>query len=99
MTIEIYIFSIFGSLLGKLLMLRSLIDMPKQKRPEILSFAFLVSAIIDIVLGIGFTYVQYTVANPMNLLLAIQISATAPLIATSIMKAIPANTAYSDKGK
>lgn len=99
MTIEIYLFSIFGSLLGKLLMLRSLFDLPKQKRPNILSLEFLASAFIDILLGIAFTYVQYKVANDMNILLAIQISATAPLIATSVIKAIPTNVLAKKSSK
>jgi hypothetical protein len=97
MTTEIIILSVFGSLLGKLLILRGINDLPKQKRPEIFNLAFVISACIDIILGVGFTYVQYRFAGTMNALLAIQISATAPLIATSLIKTIPSNTAFSGK--
>jgi len=99
MTIEIIFLSIFGSLLGKLLILRTLNELPKQNRPEIFTFTFLLSAFIDILLGLVFTYVQYRLANTMNVLLAIQISATAPLIASSILKVIPSNSVYSDNKK
>ena len=95
MTTEIIILSIFGSLLGKLLILRGINDLPKQKRPEVLNIAFLISACIDVILGIGFTYVQYKVADTMNVLLALQISATAPLIASSLMKTIPSTTVFT----
>jgi multisubunit Na+/H+ antiporter MnhG subunit len=97
MTTEIIILSIFGSLLGKLLILRTMGDLPKNRRPNLFSFAFILSAFIDIILGFAFTYVQYKVANTMNVLLAIQISATAPLIATSLMKAIPSNSVYDSE--
>jgi hypothetical protein len=100
MTLETIIFSIFGSLLGKLLLLRTLVDLPKQKRPHITSFAFLLSALIDVILGLAFTYVQFRIANMKDsILLAIQISATAPLIASSIMKAIPTNSVYGSENK
>jgi hypothetical protein len=95
MTTEIIILSVFGSLIGKLLILRGINYLPKQKRPEIFNLAFIVSAFIDIILGVGFTYVQYRFANTMNVLLAIQISATAPLIASSLMKTIPSNSVFA----
>jgi hypothetical protein len=92
MTIEIIVLSVFGSLLGKLLVIRGLTNVPKQNRPGILSFAFLVSAVIDIILGFGFTYVQY-MANDYAItpLLALQISASAPLIASSVINSMPKN--------
>ena len=95
MNIEIIILSIFGSLLGKLLIIRAINDLPKQKRPEVFNLAFLLSALIDIILGIGFTYIQYKVADTMNVLLALQISATAPLIASSLLKSLPSSSIYT----
>ncbi|MFO7526029.1 MAG: hypothetical protein R6W68_11305 [Ignavibacteriaceae bacterium] len=95
MTTEIIILSVFGSLIGKLLIIRGINDLPKQKRPEIFNLAFFISACIDIILGVGFTYVQYRFADTMNVLLAIQISATAPLIASSLMKTIPSNSVFA----
>ena len=89
------LFSIFGSLLGRLLALSSLKEVPAEKKAPLFTKTYFLTAFVDIILGLAITFMQFIDSKlPLTLFLVVQLSATAPIIGRGIINSLPTNTIY-----
>jgi len=85
----IILFGLFGSILGDLLFLTKLRQMPKEQRPKFGDITFYLPIIVNAIIGFGFVMAYYYTIEELTPILAIHIGASSPLIARTMLTIKP----------
>jgi len=85
----VILFGLFGSILGDLLFLTKLRQMPKEQRPKFGDITFYLPIIVNAIIGFGFVMAYYYTIEELTPILAIHIGASSPLIARTMLTIKP----------
>lgn len=88
---EMLLYSIFGSCLSEMLILRDVRNVPKNRRPDFKDIAYYLTIIVDLIIGIGLAIAYYRTDNLIEPMEVIYISASAPYIIKKIKEVKPIN--------
>ena len=85
----IILFGLFGSILGDLLFLTKLRQIPKDERPNFRKISFYIPIVVNAIIGFGFVMAYYYTIEELTPILAIHIGASSPLIARIMLTTKP----------